>query len=728
MNSGTRIPETGKSRLISGAAAVILGIIVFAAHIIRFQSIEMPIILADEFGNIANAAYLAGADWSDVISRVGYYSYGSSLFYLPIFLAVNTTDHLYQAVVICNSLMICLYYVFVYLTLCRLYQNSPKPVSAALAFAAALYPSCICYGYTAMYETALLLTFAFIVWAFASFCKTGASPYIYLYTVGLGYLLMVHMRTVGVVAVGLLMLFKLLFDKKLSRKQLVICILIAAGMFGLFLLLKNYFYSSLWESGTSTKDAAEVANTLSSQTSKLKILFSVQGIKNMLKLLVGQSFYFVTSTFLLGGVFIISFVKMLISRIRKKELFRFSARVNIVLFIGAAYLAQLAISCVTFIKILRVDQVFYGRYTEYIFGLIMVFGFMQIKKHFLRIRELLLCLLLYIIHAGATEFLSDKIKQSLAVPNVVSVTALYRYFDGAKFNAIEAAGFTIVCFAVICVFALLTYKYISLIAAFGMSGVMFSNAMLFTDEYILPLNEVHKNFKELGSIILDNHSSGSIDYYSKPENINLDNMVKYELLQYRLFYVPIKIYDEKEIENASADVIITDMDVQPFEQNLFGRYNILKYRGEIVAWEKTDKPSLNIPATIFYTLCTDRTDWNAGSYTSSGEEGYLICGRGQSLPAGNYTITFNVMVSDEGGECGTDIPVFITDVYSAEKNVQYGKEDIFSGDFKENDIFQVEYDITVPENNTFCEFRIKVSSGVIMTAYSVNIEERKVAD
>ena len=205
-------------------------------------------------------------------------------------------------------------------------------------------------------------------------------------------------------------------------------------------------------------------------------------------------------------------------------------------------------------------------------------------------------------------------------------------------------------------------------------------------------------------------------------------MVKYELLQYRLFYVPIKIYDEKEIENASADVIITDMDVQPFEQNLFGRYNILKYRGEIVAWEKTDKPSLNIPATLFYTLCTDRTDWNAGSYTSSGEEGYLICGRGQSLPAGNYTITFNVMVSDEGGECGTDIPVFITDVYSAEKNVQYGKEDIFSGDFKENDIFQVEYDITVPENNTFCEFRIKVSSGVIMTAYSVNIEERKVAD
>lgn len=717
----------------------VLGCILFLAHILRVKEITMPIILADEFGSIANAAYLVGADWSNIISYVGYYSFGGSLFYLPIFAVAENTDHIYHAIVVCNALLICVYYLLVYLLLRRLYESSPKWLSAVLAFAAALYPSYICYAYTAMYETVLLVTFAAAAWTFASFCKTGRVGYLYGFTAALGYLLMVHMRTVGVIFSAILLLCILTWGKHIPKKHFFGSLAVLAVLCGVFLVVKEYFFENLWLDGvnfqTSADGSASTPNTMASQMGKLSLIFSWQGIKNLLKLALGQSFYFVSATLLMGSIFLYAVVKKTCTQIRQRKFWEKDPVFLMLLFVGLAFLAQLAISCITFVKIVRFDLLFYGRYTEYLSGIIFVLAFMQLKTGAVRAREAAVCLGIYLAHGLCIWGLVPRIAPYVSDPNQVSMTSLAQFLSGKYLNVMQVVLFSVCCGAVVLAAALLPPRIrtenrwlkhvkhgLPLVGTVFTAVVFFRNGTGFTDSYIVPLNQIHQNYSKIGDVILENLTDDHVEYYNDPENHTLENLVKFELLQYRLLDVPLLLCDYDQLAETDAEILITDNHVQPWEEGLFGRYDILSYRGEIVVWQKRESETLTIPATLFQTLCTDRTDWSRNAYTSNGTEGYLICGTPLTAAAGSYTVTFDVELLDTQ-KADVEKPLFTLDVYQNGRSLS--QLDIYGADITSGDRVSIPLDIEVSEDDLPCEFRVNVARDVELTVYQVQVAEER---
>lgn len=80
-----------------------LALLVFIINIRHLGSIEFFTVLDDEFGYWGNAAYLAGLDWSGVISEIPYYSYGYSLLLVPLFFIFDNPIHMYKAAIILNG-------------------------------------------------------------------------------------------------------------------------------------------------------------------------------------------------------------------------------------------------------------------------------------------------------------------------------------------------------------------------------------------------------------------------------------------------------------------------------------------------------------------------------------------------------------------------------------------------------------------------------------------------
>ncbi len=59
--------------------------IVFLVHAVVAVQMNVPHMSHDEIGVLASAAYVTGEDWSGIVSNIGYYGYGTSLLYIPIF-------------------------------------------------------------------------------------------------------------------------------------------------------------------------------------------------------------------------------------------------------------------------------------------------------------------------------------------------------------------------------------------------------------------------------------------------------------------------------------------------------------------------------------------------------------------------------------------------------------------------------------------------------------------
>ncbi len=94
-------------------------IIVFAALLLGFLVLGLPLTvtyITDETGTMANAAFLAGMDWSVFIDKTGgyYYKYGQALFWYPIFALVKDSFLIYKLIMAENAVFLSLEGVCVY--------------------------------------------------------------------------------------------------------------------------------------------------------------------------------------------------------------------------------------------------------------------------------------------------------------------------------------------------------------------------------------------------------------------------------------------------------------------------------------------------------------------------------------------------------------------------------------------------------------------------------------
>lgn len=334
---------------------------------------EGPVVLGDELGYWGNAAVLAGRNWYDAMAVIPFYSYGYSLFLVPLFWLGLPMAVMYRVALGFNVLFLLAAFVLSYRCLRRLFGTLP-PVGALLAAAATtLYTNTLVQAQAAWSETLLYLVYWVLVALVLRLLQKPTALTAVLLALAGGYLYMVHMRTMGVlIALGMTVL---LFwaAKRLNWRQVLAFALAFAAMLALQNGIKSWMNAAVY---TSANYAG--ANDYASQAGNMVAAFSsLNGLLSLFKSACGKLFYTASATLVLGLVtlrllFADSFGALwqwVRSGFKRLDPCKLPS-----LFLLLSFGGTFAINVIAMRGGGRMDIPVYGRYMEFAFGPLIAIG------------------------------------------------------------------------------------------------------------------------------------------------------------------------------------------------------------------------------------------------------------------------------------------------------------------------------------------------------------------
>lgn len=183
--------------------------------------LNYPAVLNDEFGYWANAASLAGYDWKGLISETPYYSYGYSLFLLPI-ICFFSPIYWYKVGIILNIVMLCFSYLICYKVSRKIYVDCEIKVLQLISLIVILFPSNIVYAQETWTETILYLLMWIVAYGLMKLEEKFSWLFFILLNFILAFMYMVHARSIAIV--GITVLFEIII-LKLHKKKYILFLL-----------------------------------------------------------------------------------------------------------------------------------------------------------------------------------------------------------------------------------------------------------------------------------------------------------------------------------------------------------------------------------------------------------------------------------------------------------------------------------------------------------------------
>ena len=186
------------------------------------NSMAIPLrTLSDELATISSAAYLAGKDWSGVVSGAGYYGFGFSVLFAPLFALTDDPVILYRGMLAGASLMQSVPALIAYYLLVRFF-HAKEGVYTALASVACSYMAVtrtmIVYNEHGIILCAWLLTW-FLLEVFCANRENNPKKRLFyscLFMLVMGYSLLLHTRSViFFYAFGVLFVLYLFMERKM---------------------------------------------------------------------------------------------------------------------------------------------------------------------------------------------------------------------------------------------------------------------------------------------------------------------------------------------------------------------------------------------------------------------------------------------------------------------------------------------------------------------------------
>lgn len=397
-------------------------IILFGVLLLGFLVLGLPLTvtyITDETGTMANAAFLAGMDWSVFIDKTGgyYYKYGQALFWYPIFALVKDSFLIYKLIMAENAVFLSLEGVCIYQIL-RKHLKVESKVQCMLASAVtAITPAAALYSLFARADVVLVafsvyvLYFLMEAWSSRDDRKKHAVN-TFLSVLCTVYISMCHSRgIVWVIAVTMVVLVMHFF----TREKMVNYWVYGGsliGLMGIDRILTKFFKSNIWG------DNIRHATAESFDFEKLGGIFTGDGIKTMVKLGMGWIFNFMTSSMglAIAGIFAALAVILLFVR-RKTEIKPEEAILcgyGFLIFAGSMALGMLFFFPHVFKNYYegsasRVDRLVYDRYLAGSIGVAVLMGiyfFVYRKDIFQKISRIVLAALAVFILFFYKKFIS----------------------------------------------------------------------------------------------------------------------------------------------------------------------------------------------------------------------------------------------------------------------------------------------------------------------------------
>lgn len=370
----------------------------------------LPEFLGDELAYILPAKTMAtGASYS----FSGYW--GSSLIYVPVSFFISDPVALYRSMLFIQTIMIVLNF-FVLKTIINRFFGLKKTFCSIIAFIASFYPSIMFYSIYVMSETTLLLFFNLtILFMYNLFTKNKIIDAVLLGLCSV-YLYFIHSRALPLTGtVCLILLFYFIFHKtngKFSFK--------ANSKFLLPILIIGILYFTLGNQKTSGSNGGLFEQFFT----KLEMLIPAHYLAN----LSGSWIYLFLGSF---GIAICGIIFSIIYLWKNRNR-QHTSIFYVLLFACVGYLLFLLVMLLSFsnynMDYSRLDHVFYGRYTEFIFPLFICIGLAQLFKkdsseYFPRKKVYIASILFFALCFIALYIFGGNIA-SLTVNNINNVSAI----------------------------------------------------------------------------------------------------------------------------------------------------------------------------------------------------------------------------------------------------------------------------------------------------------------
>lgn len=542
-----------REKIYSVLLKFVCGLIIFETVIWNLSELNQISVINDEFGYWGTAAYFAGYDWTGLSGTSPYYGYGVGIIYFLLFKIFNNPVTMYKAAIVLNAAMLAGAFYISLICAKKIFPNISGYFRILFCFLISFYPNTLVQSQYAWTETVLYVWFWGMFLLVLSIGEKVNFQKLLLFAIGLVYGLMVHQRTLGVFCAGVLVIFIFFVLGKCNKKQFFLFLLsIIFGVF-VYLSIKNYLNDNFWK--TLSYEMAS-RNNFSGQLSIIERIFSAEGIKDFILGVFGKSFYLIISTVCIILPFLyysfnlgIKFIKKYI--LNKNIILSDSIWANIFLLLGFG--ATFLISAISMYYIgSRADNYFYGRYTEFLIGPILMIGLFvvyQTKERWILFGTSvgIITIISYIVNhvLNTNEFTQFYITNCAGIGNYFSDLS---YIDNATYALLIKV--IIIFFTIIVLLNYCKYKK----CAYFLSGCiivlgMWYPAIDYNNQNTYLLQEVFsKNTSDVAETIHENISNDENIYYVVDDRTQ--ETFESDAYERNIKYIQFYLFDQKiEIKN-----------------------------------------------------------------------------------------------------------------------------------------------------------------------------------
>lgn len=527
--------------------------LIMALVLFHIQDNIAPKVFGDEYGYWATGAFLAGIDWSDISSLNAYYGWGYGFILSLILRLPLEMVRCYQLGIALNGVLLFGIYCIVFRLINEFIHDISLYAKGIIAFCVAILPSTLYYTQYTMSEVILTFLYWLLIWFEWKMLKRNSLiNNIWIFFIN-SFMLSIHMRTVGILAVTAFFILVSFITSKYKKWKEFIFIFCVGILFVFFVFyVKNRYQEFISNSLVILKDN----NEFSGQTQKIIDIFSLKGIYSCLKNLVGRIYSIGMNSYLFAVLGLFLGISTCIRKFQERKKIEDKEKLFLVCTFNS--FSQILISSVYMIGAEndRFDILTYSRYHDFTIGALILFGIVYMLNNFpqKKMYRKLWIIVIGVLGSAKIITLIQRYDISLANTFIHNPNIFFWSRKVEKLNSI----FIVTALFVIIIFILLHFlmkynKYLGIVSICTLISLftIYSNNYTFEKGCLSWSKKETKEVKEVKQIIEENEYE-EILYFMVDDNVLYIDQLQTLLKEYE-----IHICNSEQIEKLSNIIILS---------------------------------------------------------------------------------------------------------------------------------------------------------------------------
>ncbi len=525
-------------------------------------------VVDDEFGYWLDATAFTEKNWAEVGSLNSYYSYGYSLFLVPIVKYISDPVLAYKLGIGINVIFMVLSYLISIAIGKKVYPDEKIKTIVLASFVMELYPTLIILSQHTVGECMQYFMYWMVCFFVVQIIYT--SNFIYLFGMDLCMILLyvAHMRNLGVVLVGLI--FQIVFvgvriiEKKIDKERINRAIIILiGGLLFTFLLFQgaNELKKYVIENCYGVQSGQSVGNDYGGQIEKIKAILNGTETLPLVQNIIGLFFYSATSTMLIPLMSVWFLGKHFQQIWSHDEYLQASwKRLSFHIFLLVALLSEIGVAAVFLIGGVRLNSVVYGRYYEQVICPLIFFTILELKNYDVKLpRKVRAIFILFYICMGIFTYKAMLGKGNIFYVNTAPVMGYISY----KTETLNSPKIAIVTLEIIIICLMFLMFIYNIFKRRIEVMLIFLSVFWCTCSFFLLKETVYANYEKYQEVkyIADEINESDITVYFVNEVEGAIQFIDY--LQFYLWDKEIHVIKPSDVNSISEGYIVaykyTDM-------------------------------------------------------------------------------------------------------------------------------------------------------------------------